>query len=117
MRLKRESSNKCKVFKQIIVCLVFVVLAIGGCGTKKISLEGVDWQFVSMDYDGTTITVDKLQAIDWDLPTIVFTSDGFVMDNFGKKLQGNWKTVGDNQYRFTGADESYEDGFDGILTF
>ncbi len=111
----KNKMGKIKTKIQIVACIVFAIFAMTGCALKGVSLEGTDWKFVSMDYDGTNITVAGLNAIGWDLPTIVFTRDNFIMDSFSGKLEGKWKSVGDNQYRLSGTEDSEDDYFEGVL--
>lgn len=81
-----------------ILILLFVIMSVlYGCGNKEVSLEG-EWNFVSMIFDGTEMTKDGLEGIEWDVPTLEFTKSEFTLTTFNNPISGTWKSVGDSQF-------------------
>ena len=68
-----------------------------------------------MNYDGTEVTIDGLNRLGWDIPTLKCDNNTFTMDTMGSALQGKWQSLGDNKYSFTATDDSEEDSLIGTL--
>lgn len=81
-----------------ILILLFVIMSVlYGCGNKEVSLEG-EWNFVSMIFDGTEMTKDGLEGIEWDVPTLEFTKSEFSLTTFNNPISGTWESLGDSQF-------------------
>lgn len=81
-----------------ILILLFVIMSVlYGCGNKEVSLEG-EWNFVSMIFDGTEMTKDGLEGIEWDVPTLEFTKSEFTLTTFNNPISGTWESLGDSQF-------------------
>ena len=81
-----------------ILILLFVIMSVlYGCGNKEVSLEG-EWNFVSMIFDGTEMTKDGLERIEWDVPTLEFTKSEFTLTTFNNPISGTWESLGDSQF-------------------
>ena len=81
-----------------ILILLFVIMSVlYGCANKEVYLEG-EWNFVSMIFDGTEMTKDGLEGIEWDVPTLEFTKSEFTLTTFNNPISGTWESVGDSQF-------------------